>query len=105
MKICLMTSIFDPLDSGVGKHVTILADALSKQHEVVVISALGQRNRNQKGLGSNTNIIKINSKNINSLYNLVNVSSSNRGRALNILWRCLNIWNPIAYFKIKKILD
>jgi glycosyltransferase involved in cell wall biosynthesis len=100
MKICLIAPLFDPwLIGGAERYVTMLADALSNYHEVIVITTLGPSNRSN----SNQNIIEIRTKNICSLYDMVSNSLS-IGIAKKSLWHLLDIWNPLAYKEIKNIL-
>jgi glycosyltransferase involved in cell wall biosynthesis len=101
MKICLISPLFDPwLIGGAERYVTMLANALSNYHEVIVITTIGPSKRSN----CNQNVIEIGTKNICSLYDMM-TNSLSVGIARKLLWHLLDLWNPLAYNDIKKILD
>src|SRR5439155_11082162 len=105
MKICIITPFFDPwIIGGAEKYATTLALALSKNHEVIVITTAGPKPRITSRSDSNPKIFEIKPKNIASRYDMA-INSLSVGITKKLLWHFLELWNLSAYSQIAKILN
>ena len=104
MKICLIAPLFDPwLVGGAEKYAKTLAEKLSEDHQVIVITTTGPVPRKQIQSNNNLKVIEINPGNIATLYDMIDDSAS-IGSAKKMMWHFFDLWNLSSYLKIKKIL-
>ncbi len=105
MKICLITSIFNTMESGgAAIYVRRLIQELAKNHEVFVITALGGRSISNKN-ETNPKLIQLDPQTQIRVYELLNKKSTILDKSKKILWISMSIWNFFAYLQIKKILE
>jgi glycosyltransferase involved in cell wall biosynthesis len=103
MKICLISPLYDPwLVGGAERYITHLGNKLAKEHDITVVTTIGNRARNLDERGSNPEITEINPRNICSLHQLITAPSVPTFK--KIVWHLLDIWNPFVYVHIKEIL-
>ena len=104
MKVCLITPLFDPWAiGGAERYTATLAHALSKDHEVIVITTAGPTSRIRSQPKDNPDIIEIKTKNVCSIYDYVTKFSS-AGLAKKSIWHILDIWNPFIFVSIRQII-
>src|SRR5438132_2292176 len=104
MKICLIAPLFDPwLVGGAEKYAKTLAEKLSENHQVIVITITLPTPRKQTQSNNNLKVIEINPGNISTLYDLISDSAS-IGSIKKMMWHLFDLWNLSSYLKIKKIL-
>lgn len=105
MKICLITTLFEPwLIGGAERYVTKLAKDLSKNHDVIIITTKGPSQRTNQSSHQNPRVIEVNPINTNTIYEMLNNSSS-IGLVKKSLWHFIDTWNFSTYKQIKRILE
>jgi len=103
MKICLITNLFKPYGDWPSLYPEIIAEELSKENEVIVITI-----KPFSGLNSLKPSVEIQEGiKIYRFYPL-NIYHQHPARYRPLLikpiWHLTDIWNPHSYFVIKKIL-
>ena len=77
MKVCFITPLFDPWNiGGAEKYINILANFISENHNVVVITTKGPSQRDLKKTNSNFKIIELKNSNVNSYYSILKNNQS-----------------------------
>src|SRR5437879_3635299 len=105
MKICIIAPLFDPWTiGGAERYAKDLAEELSIEHRVIVITTTGPSPRKQNYHNSNPKIIEINPNNISTLYDMKKYDLTIK-LTRKLLWHFLDLWNAWSYTKIKKILE
>jgi glycosyltransferase involved in cell wall biosynthesis len=104
MKICLINSLFEPpVEGGVEVYVKALAEGLSKNHEVLVLTTCpysGWGNlRGKTGHKEQVKVIRFFPLNIFYGYN-----ARHRPAWARAIWHIFNTWNPHPYALVKHIL-
>lgn len=103
MKICLISPLFEPWNTGGDtEYINNLAQNLSKEHEVVVITTTGPEKRIQNKT-KNFKIFELRLANVVDFYSYKkNPHTIDLGK--RIIWHILDMWNISYYKQIKKIL-
>jgi len=105
MKICFITPLFDPWNlGGAEKYINQLANSLSKNHDVIVITTKGPHPRKSKKTNSILKIYELKNANIISYYSLLKTESGINPVKV-FFWSLLDLWNISNYLQILKILD
>lgn len=100
MKICLINNLFRPYG---GFYVQAIADELSKENEVVVITT-------KSFSGLNSLKPSIDSQNNMKIYRFCPLNMyhpypyKNHPLWMKVIWHLIDIWNPHSYFVIKGII-
>jgi glycosyltransferase involved in cell wall biosynthesis len=105
VKICLITALFNPyVVGGAEIYVERIANELAKNNEVTVISTKPYHGlsslRSSVELNGNLKIYRFYPLNVYYGYH-----ASKKSMWIKPIWHLIDIWNPHAYFAIKKILE
>lgn len=104
MKICLMSSFFEPLTmGGLDVYMQQLAEKLSKNHEVLLVATCPY-----SGWGSlSGKVEQRESIKVVRFFplNLYHYYSGRKPIWMRVLWSAMQIWNPHSYAVVKGILE
>jgi glycosyltransferase involved in cell wall biosynthesis len=100
MKICFVANLYPPFVLGGAEiSVKIIAEGLVKSgHEVFVITTSPTRERSEETLNG-VKIYRINPLNLYPMY-----THQDQPAWIKPIWHLIDLWNPSAYFKVKRIL-
>ncbi len=69
MKICLIAPLFAPWNmGGAEKYINLLANSLSKDNEVLILTTKGPKDRNLTNDNKNLRIVELKQSNVASIY-------------------------------------
>jgi glycosyltransferase involved in cell wall biosynthesis len=109
LRICILSPLYDPwVWGGAERYAKAIAEELSQEHEVIVITSKGPKEREKFQYNKNLSLIEINPLNFSTHYDashedLVDVKAS-KILLKKIIWHIIEFWNISAYLQLKKIL-
>jgi glycosyltransferase involved in cell wall biosynthesis len=105
LKICIISPLFEPwLIGGAENYVSMVANCLSKDHNVSVITTQGPEPRSLSNSNRIMRIYEIKPLNVCSLYEIIKKSHSNR-KWQKLIYHILDIWNLKVYLEVTDILN
>lgn len=100
MKICFISNLYPPYQVGGAEvYVKTIAEELAKKGNEIIVITTSPSNKDYAEKINGVKILRIAIPNIYPMY-----AHTKSNIFLKPLWHLIDIWNPFAYLKIKKIL-
>ena len=100
MKICFISNLYPPYQVGGAEvYVKTIAEELAKKGNEIIVITTSPSNKDYAEKINGVKILRIAIPNIYPMY--VHTKSN---IILKPVWHLIDIWNPFAYLKIRKIL-
>ena len=105
MKICLIAPLFEPWNmGGAEKYINLLANSLSKDNEVLILTTKGPKDRNLTNDNKNLRIVELKQSNVASIY-AIQKNQPRIGLSTRFIWTLFDFWNFSNFAQVKKILE